>query len=205
MARDFMTDPGQLRDLEGQQYIVLRPTGAVMHEFDQVQDSARRRLGDTVRYPGAAHVTLRGLYEPERVDGVRRVVREWAAQQHPIDLVFEAVDAFPAPWQIVIARLARTRGLLHAYASLTDALDRTDLRRIGELPLDDWTFHLSAVYAKTLTPEAWTALADDTRHEYDSPPVETVSEVEFVTYSAAREHREVFPFTASAREKPFSA
>jgi hypothetical protein len=127
---------------------------------------------------------------------VRDTVREWAAQQHPIDLVFEALDAFPAPWQIMIARLGRTPGLLHAYASLTDALDRTDLRRIGELPLDDWTFHLSTVYAKTLTPEAWTALADDMRHEYDSPAAETVAEVEFVTYSSATEHREVFPLGA---------
>ncbi|MDR2996640.1 MAG: 2'-5' RNA ligase family protein [Microbacterium sp.] len=196
MAHDFMTDQGQLRDLEGQQYIVLRPTGAVMREFDSVQDAARQRLGDTVRYPGAAHVTLRGLYEPERVDAVRDTVREWAAQQHPIDLVFEAVDAFPAPWQIVIARLGRTPGLLHAYASLTEALDRTDLRRIGELPLDDWTFHLSAVYAKTLAPEAWTTLADDMRHEYDSPAAETVADVEFVTYAGAAEHREVFPLGA---------
>ncbi|MFE6735585.1 2'-5' RNA ligase family protein [Microbacterium sp. NPDC057650] len=193
MARDFMTDPEQLRDLDGQQYIVLRPAGAVMHEFDRVQDGARRRLGDTVRFPGAAHVTLRGLYEPERIDAVRDVVREWAAQQQPIELVFDAVDSFPAPWQIVIARLARTPGLLHAYASLTEALDRTDLRRIGELGLDDWTFHLSTVYAKTLTPEAWSALADDMRREYDSPASETMAEVEFVTYFDATEHREVFP------------
>ncbi|REJ05035.1 hypothetical protein DY023_11740 [Microbacterium bovistercoris] len=196
-----MTDPGQLRDLDGQQYIVLRPLGAVMREFDAVQDAARQRLGDTVRYPGAAHVTLRGLYEPDRVDAVRDVVREWAAQQHPIDLVFEAVDAFPAPWQIVIARLGRTPGLLHAYASLTEALDRTDLRRIGELPLDDWTFHLSTVYAKTLTDEAWTALADDTRHDYGAPPAETVTEVEFVTYSDAAEHREVFSLGVSRPEQ----
>jgi len=194
MARDFMTHPGQLRDLEGQQYIVLRPVGAVMREFDRVQDAARRRLGDGVRYPGAAHVTLRGLYEPERVDAVRSVVQAWAAQQHPIDLVYEAVDSFPAPWQIVIARLGRTPGLLHAYASLTDALDATDLRRIGELPLEEWTFHLSTVYAKTLDAEAWAQLASDTRHEYATPLAETVTEVEFVAYSGGAEHREVIPF-----------
>lgn len=189
-----MTDPGQLRDLEGQQYIVLRPVGAVKREFDRVQDAARQRLGDSVRYPGSAHVTLRGLYEPDRVDAVRSVVREWSAQQHPIDIVYEAVDAFPAPWQVVIARLGRTPALLHAYASLTTALDATDLRRIGELPLEDWTFHLSTVYAKTLDADAWTRLVSETRHEYPSPPTETVAEVEFVTYSDGAEHREVFAF-----------
>ena|SRR5690606_5556535 len=191
MARDFMTDPGQLRDLEGQQYIVLRPVGAVMREFDRVQDAARQRLGDSARYPGAAHVTLRGLYEPARIDAVRSLVQEWAAQQHPIDIVYEAVDSFPAPWQIVIARLGRTPALLHAYASLTDALNATDLRRIGELPLEEWTFHLSIVYAKTLDAGAWAQLASDTHHEYPSPSVETISEAEFVTYSGGIEHREV--------------
>lgn len=194
MTRDFMTDPGQLRDLEGQQYIALRPVGAVMREFDRVQDAARQRLGDSVRYPGAAHVTLRGLYEPERVDAVRALVQEWAAQQHPIDIVYEAVDSFPAPWQIIIARLGRTPALLHAYASLTDALNTTDLRRIGELPLEEWTFHLSTVYAKTLDAETWTQLASDTHHEYPTPPVETISEAEFVTYSGGIEHREVIAF-----------
>ena len=77
MARDFMTDPGQLRDLEGQQYVVLRPTGAVMREWDRTREAAHRRLSETVRYPGAAHVTLRGLCEPDRVDQVRAVVGEY--------------------------------------------------------------------------------------------------------------------------------
>ena len=191
MARDFMTDPGQLRDLEGQQYVVLRPTGAVMREWDRTREAAHRQLGETVRYPGAAHVTLRGLYEPDRVDQVRTAVGEWAAQQHPIEIVTEAVDSFPAPWQIVIARLARTPSLVQAYASLTDALNRTDLRRIGELPLDEWTFHLSTVYAKSLDADDWERLASDTRHDYPAPPAETVIEVELVTYSDGAEHREV--------------
>lgn len=191
-----MTDAGQLRDLEGQQYIVLRPVGAVMREFDRVQDAARSLLGDSVRYPGAAHVTLRGLYEPERVDQVRDLVRQWAARQHPIEVAFDAVDAFPAPWQIIIARLARTASLTQAYASLTEALDRTDLRRIGELPLEDWVFHLSTVYAKALDAADWAHLASDFAHEYATPAAETIAEVEFVTYFDATEHREVFPLGA---------
>jgi len=187
-----MTDPQQLQDLDGQQYIVLRPVGEVRDEFEKVQDAARERLGGRVRYPGAAHVTLRGLYEPERVDVVRALVQEWAAAQHPIDLVCEAVDSFPAPWQIIIARLGRTPALLHAYASLTAALDATDLRRIGELPLDDWVFHLSTVYAKILPADEWHQLASATHHEYPHPPRETVTEVEFVTYFDQTEHREAF-------------
>lgn len=201
MTRDFMADAEQLRDLEGQQYIVLRPAAAVMAEFERVQDAIRTRidaagLSPTVRYPGAAHVTLRGLYEPERVDTVRDVVRQWAARQHPIDVRFEAVDVFPAPWQIVIARLARPPSLLRAYSSLTAALDGTDLLRIGELSLDDWTFHLSTAYCKRFDPDDWSKLASASTCEYATSPAEMIAEVEFVTYFDAAEHREVFPLCA---------
>jgi hypothetical protein len=197
MAREFMTDPRQLRDLEGQQYLVLRPVVAVMREWGLVRDAAKQRLGDGVRYPGAAHVTLRGLHEPERVDDVREVVHEWAAAQHPIDIVTEAVDSFPAPWQIIIARLARTPALLHAYASLTDALDSTDLRRIGELPLEDWTFHLSIAYGRAMDAPDWARLSSATRHDYQTPPAETVAEAERVTCSAGAAPRAVPPFGAA--------
>jgi|SRR5690606_33260980 len=193
MARDFMTDPAQLQGLEGQQYLVLRPAGAVMHEFDRMQDAARQRLGDTVRYPAAAHVTLRGFFEPQRVDDVREVVRSWAARQRPVEVVFEAVDVFPAPWQIVIARLARTPSLLRAYATMTAAVTGTTLRRLDELPIDHWIFHLSAVYAKDLDPQAWARLAAETRRDLDEPVVETIAEAEFVTYSEGAEQREVLP------------
>lgn len=193
MPRDFVTDPQQLHELEGQQYVVLRPTAAVMREFDAVQDAVRRHLGASVRYPGAGHVTLRGLQEPERRDEVRDVVREWAGRQLPVDIVFEAVDSFPAPWQIVVARLARTSSLLSSYSSLTAALDAGDLRRIGELPLEDWVFRLSVAYAGSLSAEQWAEVASRSRRRLTEPPLETISEVELVTYFDSTEHREVFP------------
>jgi hypothetical protein len=42
--------------------------------------------------------------------------------------------------------------------------------------------------------EEWALLASDTHHEYPTSPTETVTEVEFVTYSDGAEHREVIPF-----------
>ena len=202
MPRNFITDPEQLLDLEGQQYIVLRPTAAVMREFDAVQDAVRQQLGATVRYPGAGHVTLRGLHEPERRDDVRDLVREWAGHQVPIDIVFEAVDSFPAPWQIIVARLARTSSLLNSYSSLTAALDAGDLRRIGELPLEDWVFHLSVAYAGSLAAEEWAEVAARTRRRLTEPPVETISEVELVTYFDSTEHRKVFPLGSTVSVPP---
>lgn len=59
-----------------------------------------------------------------------------------------------ARWQIVIMRLVRTSSLVSAYKTLTDALEATGFRRLNELSIDDWTFHLSVVYGKTLTPDA---------------------------------------------------
>ncbi|MGM7669012.1 2'-5' RNA ligase family protein [Microbacterium sp. A93] len=121
--------------------MVLRPVGPV-----------------EMKHPHTAHVTLRGFYEADHLDDVLALVREWGASQHPIEVTTEAIDTFPAPWQIVIARLARTASLVSAYSTLSELLADTDFRRLGELSLEDWTFHLSVVYGKTLDARAWTGL-----------------------------------------------
>lgn len=190
-----MIDPSQLLSLEGQQYVVLRPVGAVADDYVRVQDALLHALPESVQHPHTGHVTLRAFFEPERLDEVREVIREWAAAQHPIEVVTEAIDTFPAPWQIVIARLARTPSLVSAYASLTAVLERTDLRRLEELSLDDWTFHLSVIYAKTLEADAWTALERVSRREYTDQPRETVLEAELVWYAGGVEHYEIIPFS----------
>lgn len=193
MRRQFMNDPRQLASLEGQQYLVLRPTGAVAADYRAVQDAVLPTLPAGTKHPHTEHVTLRGFYEPDRLEDVRTVVRTWAEAQHPIEITTEAIDAFPAPWQVVIARLARTASLVSAYATLTDALARTDFRRLDERSLDDWTFHMSVVYGKTLEADAWSALERSITREYTERPTEIVSEAEFVWYSGGVEHHEVMP------------
>ena len=188
-----MTHPDQLASLDGQQYLVLRPTGPVAGEYRATQRELLKLLPSGTKHPHTEHVTLRGFYEPERRDEVAALVREWAAAQHPIDIVADAIDTFPAPWQIVIMRLARTASLIDAYASLTAALDRTDFRRLGELSLDDWIFHLSVVYGKTLAPEAWADLERASRRDLADQPRCTVAEAELVWYEDGVEHAEVIP------------
>jgi hypothetical protein len=189
MRRPFMTGDDRLRRLEGQQYLVLRPTGAVAALYREVQASALDR--GVLPHPHTEHVTLRGFYEPERLDDVRQIARAWAAGRGPIELRAEAVDLFPAPWQIVILRLARTADLVAAYADLTAALGRTDLRRLDELAVDDWTFHLSVVYGKELSPQDWEAFARTQTREVAA--TETVYEAELVWYLDGVEHAEVLP------------
>lgn len=193
MRRPFMDTPDQLASLEGQQYLVLRPTAAVGTVYRDVQDAAVSRLGVPARRPHTGHVTLRGFYEPERREALTGLIRSWASQQAPIEVIAEAVDEFPVPWQILIVRLARSPSLVSAYSSLTAALDATDFRRIGELPLEDWTFHLSVLYGKTLDGAEWSRFARAESQPFESAPVESITEAELVWYQDGIEHAEVLP------------
>lgn len=188
-----MSTPEQLASLEGQQYLVLRPTSVVADRYRAEQRTALARAD--VPHPHTGHVTLRAFHEPERREELATLLRRWAATQPPIEVAAEAVDAFPAPWQILILRLTRTPSLVSAYARLTEVLDRTDFRRLGELPLEEWTFHLSVVYAKSLAPAAWTTLSHMSRRSIGRRPAETISEAELVWYEGGEEHSEVIRFT----------
>lgn len=191
MRRPFMSSPEQLATLEGQQYLVLRPTRAVADVYRAEQRTALARVA--VPHPHSEHVTLRAFQEPERRDELLALIRDWAASQPPIDVIAEAVDAFPAPWQTVILRLTRTSSIVAAYTSLTAALEQTDLRRLDERTVAEWTFHVSLVYAKTLTPAKWTELSHKSRRSLGSRPAERISEAEFVWYEDGVEHAEVIP------------
>ncbi|MFJ2369234.1 2'-5' RNA ligase family protein [Microbacterium sp. NPDC087665] len=189
MRRPFMHTPEQLASLDGQQYLVLRPRLAVADLYTAEQPAALE-VAELPR-PHTGHVTLRGFYEPTRQEDLASLVRAWAAAQQPIEIIAEAVDAFPAPWQILILRLARTPSLVAAYATLTELLAASDFRRLGELDLDDWTFHLSVVYGKTLTGEAWNDIESARTRDLVEPPHEIVLDAELVSYSHGEEHAEI--------------
>lgn len=188
-----MSTSEQLASLEGQQYLVLRPTATIADRYRAEQRTALARAD--VPHPHTGHVTLRAFHEPERREELAELLRRWASSQPPIEIVAEAVDAFPAPWQIIILRLSRTPSLVSAYSRLTDVLGRTDFNRLGELPVQDWTFHLSVLYGKTLTPAAWTSLSHMSRRSIGARPSETIGEAELVWYEGGEEHSEVIRFT----------
>lgn len=191
MRRPFMETPEHLTSLDGQQYLVLRPTGEVAAAYREVQDAAFASLEVPVRHPHTGHVTLRGFSEPARRGELGVLIHEWAAKQRPIEVIAEAVDEFPAPWQILIVRLARTTSLVSAYARLTDALEHTDICRLGELPLKDWTFHMSVLYGKTLDAAEWSQFAQAPPRTFESAPTETITEAELVWYQDGIEHAEI--------------
>lgn len=188
-----MTSPTQLRSLEGQQYLVLRPTGTVASEFRLLQHDVLAGLDASVTFPHTEHITLRGFAEPHRREELASLIRTWASRQDPIVATADAVDTFPSPWQIVILRLARTASLVAAYATLTDLLVETDFRRLDELDLEDWTFHLSLVYGRALDGASWGELVGAARRPLPQLPTETISEAEFVWYQNGVEHAEIIP------------
>lgn len=184
-----MHTPEQLSSLDGQQYLVLRPRLAVADLYAAEQRAALEAA--ELPHPHTGHVALRGFYEPTRQEQLASLVRAWAAAQQPIEIIAEAVDAFPAPWQILILRLARTPSLVAAYATLTEMLAASDFRRLGELDLDDWTFHMSVVYGKTLTGDAWNDIESARTRDLVEPPHEIVLDAELVSYSHGEEHAEI--------------
>lgn len=64
MRRPFMTNPDQLVSLDGQQYPVLRPTGAVPAIYRTVQDELLTSTRDNLKHPHTEHATLRGSTSP---------------------------------------------------------------------------------------------------------------------------------------------
>lgn len=197
MLTPYMTEPELLESLRGQQYVVLRPVAAVSGFYEREQFETLKWLPDSTPHPNTGHVTLRGFFEPKRVPLIRDLLYSWAESRPPIELHIDAIDGFPPPFQVLIARPERTVSLIEAYSSLTELLDTTDLRRIGELPLDDWVFHLSLAYANSLDERRWNELLQASRRAVRPGQREFVSSVDFVWYDDHGENIDSFPLEQS--------
>ncbi|WP_413354601.1 hypothetical protein [Microbacterium sp. 1P06AB] len=98
MRRPFMNTPEQLESPDGGQYLVLRPASGVADRFVSEQNAALALVG--LPHPYTGHVTLRGFYEPTRREELTALIRSWASAQRPIEIIGEAVDAFPEIWAV---------------------------------------------------------------------------------------------------------
>jgi len=197
MLTPYMTEPGLLESLRGQQYVVLRPVAAVSAFYEREQSEILTLLPERTPHPNTGHVTLRGLFEPERVHLLRGLIASWAGSTPSVELRVDAIDGFPPPFNVLIARLGRTSSPIEAYSSLTELLDATDFRRIGELPLDDWVFHLSLAYASSLDELRWSEVFKVSRRAVPSHTRELVSSVDFVWYDDDGEHIDTFALRQS--------
>lgn len=94
---------------------------------------------------------------------------------------------------MLILRAARTASLVDAYSKLTALLRPTDLQRLDERSVEDWTFHLSLLYGRRLEAGIWEELSSRAVAELREQPREIIAEAELVWYEAGVEHAELIP------------
>ena len=187
--RPFIDDPRDIARLEGQRFVVLRPTPVVSAVHHHVQSVIKERFasGD-VSYPAQAHVTLAGFAKGTQLEAVLEVVAEWAPSVPPLRLEVEQPGYFPAPFQIVIVQIRKTPALFSALASLRARAIQRGLRDAGMVPAPDWIFHMSVAYCASLSSLAWAAVTQGV----DGLSVEAadcvVGEVEIVAFDRSQEY-----------------
>lgn len=95
--RPFMATPDQLASLEGQQYLVLRPTESVGAAYEHLQQSAVEIFGADIRRPHTGHVTLRAFFEPQRREEISEILRNWGGPSRPLSSERKLWTLFPHP------------------------------------------------------------------------------------------------------------
>jgi hypothetical protein len=196
----FIDDPKDLARLEGQRYVVLRPTGAVPHVHRQVRAQARERLADAdVSFPATAHVTLAGFPAGTSLDALREVAGEWARTVAPLRIEIESVHCFPTPFQIAIVQIRKTRELFDALASLRARATDGRLSDVSPIQPSDWIFHMSVAYCASLSASVW-AEHSQFFEALTVPKAHcVVNEVEIVAFDEGREYQaDVFELRAPA-------
>lgn len=106
MHPPFMNTREQLDSLDGQQYLVLRPTSDVAECYAEEQTRALEL--SELPHPHTGHVTLRGFYEPTRRDDLAALVRSWASAQQPIEIIVNRSNSRTSCETTSVTRLSRT-------------------------------------------------------------------------------------------------
>jgi 2'-5' RNA ligase len=157
--RPFIDDPDDIARFEGGRFVVLRATGAVADAHRHVCEV----LGEQLEREGVscltdAHVTLTGFSKGTGLDAVRDLVAEWAHSVAPLTLEVEKAGYFPAPFQIVMLQIQKTKALCDAMVSLRARANERGLGDAGMIPVADWIFHMSVAYCASLSSPEWTAV-----------------------------------------------
>jgi 2'-5' RNA ligase superfamily len=159
MYRPFIDDPNEIARLEGQRYVVLRPTGLVPDVHCHVRSLIKKRLANCeVSYPAQAHVTLSGFPKGAHLESVRELVAQWARSVAPLRLEVERASYFPNPFQIVTVQVRKTTELFEASACLRAWGKQRRLGDLAKVPPADWIFHMSVAYCTSLSGPAWSAV-----------------------------------------------
>ncbi len=201
----FIIDPSLRAGLEGQAYVVLRPTGSIVEQFSTARQRLRNQLtGRPLTHPNSAHVTIKGFPRGSDHAAVERVVDRWAAQADPLLIRIEDIDVFGPPTKAVIFRVTKTDALKRAYTTLFAESDAEGLPYFGTSPrrtVDEWTFHISIAYCERLSDEDWSRAADDARSLAIEPADCIVREAELVHYLGGEEYTRRVPLRGAATQR----
>lgn len=186
----FITEPALLTALEGQSYVVLRPSPEVSGLFREVQSRFRAILSSTAAtYPTEAHVTMKGFPAGASLTILRDLVADWARPVPPLDLEIERTNAFQAPHKIPILQVRRTPELGRALESLSGRVKAARLPEFPDAPAPrDWMFHMSLAYCSSVDDPTWAAVNALAGSLAGVSGRCTVGEAEFVTYQGGSEH-----------------
>lgn len=198
----FISDPGHLAALEGQRYVVLRPSGDVVEEFEKVRSSVRRLVGfDALPSPSFPHVTFIGFPSGTPLEDVQRLAARWAEQTPPLTIEIEKLSTFPSPFQAVIVQVAKIPSLTAALAAIRQLAADVGLPQWPQRrpSVEDWVFHMSVAYCSSLPQPEWEAIVDGTARVPLETPYCLATEAEVVAYDGLVEHSGgSFPFLGSA-------
>jgi 2'-5' RNA ligase len=186
----FITDPRLLAALEGQAYVVLRPSQDLSRLFHEVQSRFRAILAKTaVTYPAEAHVTVMGFPAGTSLTALHDLVAGWAHPVPPLELEVEGTSAFQAPYRIPILQIRRTPELGAALDSLFDLVKAARLPVFPDAPGPrDWMFHMSLAYCSSVDDSTWAAVNALAGSLAGVRGRCTVGEAELVSYHGGSEH-----------------
>lgn len=198
----FITDPEHLAQVEGQRYLVLRPSGDVVDAFSEVQRELRRELtADLASFPNHPHVTLRGWPAGTPLDRILDLAAEWAAEQPTHRIEIEGMETFPPPFQVVFVAVRDNSVLRAGYAKLARTAKAKDLPLWPDWTADPaaWRFHMSAAYCAALDHDRWQAIRDIAESLPLPSATCTVAGVEVVAFDQGEERSVgTFSFQGSA-------
>ena len=159
MYLPFIDDPEHLHAVDGERYVVLRPSGNVLQPWQNAKSKIQRILsGQRYSFPATPHVTLAGFPRGTPLDQLQAAVGDWARQVAPLRLVVERLSHFDGPLVIPYVEIRKLPELAEAQKLLIEMARRNAIAADAAIPPEAWVFHMSVAYCGELAAESRAAV-----------------------------------------------
>ncbi len=190
MAERPLPAPDLAASLDGKQFVMVVPNGAVREVFT----AAQRRICDylplTATYPVFPHVTLGSYADPGRAGMIERAVEDWAARQQPIAVETLGIETFPDPFRVVYLRCRATPSLAAAFMSLRARTKAESFVPFGpHRTVEEHVFHISLAYGDGIPAAEWKKIAEACCSSAVPHVRERVQQVRFAVFAGGEATR----------------